>query len=135
MKDDSPFVFAGLWKGWKDPANEEWLHTCTIITGEPNEFVREIHTRNAGYPTGRDHDSWFSGEAGREILVPFPADGIERVNWACAGLLFSNHSGNIPVLHNGGNLWKTIEAAKRPQESTHLQKGNRPPRKPLRHCG
>jgi SOS response associated peptidase (SRAP) len=45
MKDDSPFVFAGLWEGWKDPANDEWLHTCTIITGEPNEFVREIHTR------------------------------------------------------------------------------------------
>jgi putative SOS response-associated peptidase YedK len=31
-------VFAGLWEGWKDPANGEWLHTCTIITGEPNEL-------------------------------------------------------------------------------------------------
>jgi len=41
MKDDSPFVFAGLWEGWKDPTNGEWLHTCTIITGEPNEFARE----------------------------------------------------------------------------------------------
>jgi putative SOS response-associated peptidase YedK len=39
MKDDSPFVFAGLWEGWKDPANGEWLRTCTIITGEPNDFV------------------------------------------------------------------------------------------------
>jgi hypothetical protein len=27
MKDDSPFVFAGLWEGWKDPANDQWLHT------------------------------------------------------------------------------------------------------------
>jgi putative SOS response-associated peptidase YedK len=44
MKDDSPFVFAGLWEGWKDPATDEWLRTCTIITGEPNEFVRQIHT-------------------------------------------------------------------------------------------
>jgi putative SOS response-associated peptidase YedK len=32
MKDDSPFVFAGLWEGRKNPANGEWLHTCTIIT-------------------------------------------------------------------------------------------------------
>jgi hypothetical protein len=23
----------------------KWLHTCTIITGEPNEFLREMHTR------------------------------------------------------------------------------------------
>jgi len=44
MKDNSPFVFAGLWEGWKDPANGEWIHTCTIIR-EPNEFVRQIHTR------------------------------------------------------------------------------------------
>ena len=31
MKDDSPFVFAGLWEGWKDPTTDEWLRTCTII--------------------------------------------------------------------------------------------------------
>ena len=24
MKEDAPFVFAGLWEGWKDPAAEEW---------------------------------------------------------------------------------------------------------------
>src|SRR5258705_10326048 len=45
MKDDSPFVFAGLWEAWKDPTNDKWLRTCTIITGEPNEVVREVHTR------------------------------------------------------------------------------------------
>jgi putative SOS response-associated peptidase YedK len=45
MKDDEPFVFARLWEVWKPPGTEEWLHTWTIITGEPNELVREIHTR------------------------------------------------------------------------------------------
>jgi len=40
MKDGRPFTFAGLWEGWKDPESGEWLRTCTIITGEPNEFVR-----------------------------------------------------------------------------------------------
>jgi len=29
----------------QDPATDEWLRTCTIITGEANEFVRAIHTR------------------------------------------------------------------------------------------
>jgi putative SOS response-associated peptidase YedK len=68
MKDDSPFVFAGLWEGWKVPANGEWLHTCTIITGEPNEFVREIHTRMPVILPVEHHDAWLSGEAGKEVL-------------------------------------------------------------------
>jgi SOS response associated peptidase (SRAP) len=77
MKDDSPFVFAGLWEGWKDPANNEWLHTCTIITGEPNEFVREIHTRMPVILPEERHDAWLSGEAGKEILFPFLADRMK----------------------------------------------------------
>jgi hypothetical protein len=45
MKDDSPFVFASLWEGWQNPETQQWLRTCTIITGQPNELVAEIHTR------------------------------------------------------------------------------------------
>ena len=63
--------------GWKDPANDEWLHTCTIITGEPNEFVREIHTRMPVILPDEHHDAWLSGEAGKEILVPHPADRMK----------------------------------------------------------
>jgi putative SOS response-associated peptidase YedK len=77
MKDDSPFRFAGLWEGWKDPAHDQWVHTCTIITGESNEFVREIHTRMPVILPEEHHDSWLSGEAGKEVLVPFPADRMK----------------------------------------------------------
>jgi putative SOS response-associated peptidase YedK len=77
MKDDSPFVFAGLWEGWKDPANGAWLRTCTIITGEPNEFVRQIHTRMPVILPEEHHDAWLFGEAGKEILVPYPADQMK----------------------------------------------------------
>jgi len=48
MKDDSPFVFAGLWEGWKDPANDQWLHTSTIITGEPNELCEDPCLKDDG---------------------------------------------------------------------------------------
>jgi putative SOS response-associated peptidase YedK len=74
MKDDAPFVFAGLWEGWKDPVTHEWLRTCTIITGEPNGFVREIHTRMPVILSEEHHEAWLSGAAGKEILVPFPAE-------------------------------------------------------------
>jgi hypothetical protein len=45
-----------------------------IIAGESNEFVREIHTRMPVILPEEHHDSWLSGEAGKEILVPYPAD-------------------------------------------------------------
>jgi putative SOS response-associated peptidase YedK len=77
VKDDSPFVFAGLWEDWKDPANNEWLHTCTIITGESNKFVRQIHTRMPVILPKEHHDAWLSGEAGKEVLIPFPADRMK----------------------------------------------------------
>jgi putative SOS response-associated peptidase YedK len=77
MKDDSPFVFAGLWEGWKNPETEEWLRTCTIITGEPNESVAEIHTRMPVILPPETHDRWLSGEAGKEVLLPFPAQEMK----------------------------------------------------------
>jgi putative SOS response-associated peptidase YedK len=77
MKDDSPFVFAALWEGWKDPATDEWLRTCTIITGEPNELVARIHTRMPVILPEVDHAKWLGkAEDGdlKVLLKPFPAD-------------------------------------------------------------
>jgi putative SOS response-associated peptidase YedK len=45
MKDGRQFTFAGLWENWKDSGSGEWLRTCTIITGKPNELVAQIHPR------------------------------------------------------------------------------------------
>lgn len=73
-KDGRPFVFAGLWEGWKPPQTEEWVRMCTIITGESNELIREIHTRMPVILPEDKLDVWLSGEAGKEILVPYPAD-------------------------------------------------------------
>jgi putative SOS response-associated peptidase YedK len=73
MKDDSPFVFAGLWEGWQNPETDEWLGSCTIITGEPNELVAEIHTRMPVMLPPETYDPWLFGDAGKEVLRPFPA--------------------------------------------------------------
>ena len=67
MKDGRPFTFAGLWENWKDPANEEWLHTCTIITGEPNELVAQIHTRMPVILGEEHHEAWLTNQAGKEV--------------------------------------------------------------------
>ena len=77
MKDDSPFVFAGLWEGWQNPETQGWLRTCTIITGQPNELVAEIHTRMPVILPTETHDRWLRGEVGKEILLPFPVEAMK----------------------------------------------------------
>lgn len=36
--------FAGLWNEWKSPS-EHIVKTCTIVTTEPNEMIKDIHNR------------------------------------------------------------------------------------------
>jgi hypothetical protein len=43
--DGSRFTFAALWENWKDPQTDEWIRACTIVGGEPNELVAQIHLR------------------------------------------------------------------------------------------
>jgi putative SOS response-associated peptidase YedK len=80
MKNDRPFVFAGLWEGWKDPSSGEWLRTCTIITGDPNDLVSQIHTRMPVILPEEHHAKWLGEvEDGdlKELLKPFPADQMK----------------------------------------------------------
>jgi putative SOS response-associated peptidase YedK len=77
MKDGRPFTFAGLWENWKDPESGEWLRTCTIITGEPNELVAQIHPRMPVILPEQYHAAWL-GETNdgnlKALLLPYPAD-------------------------------------------------------------
>ena len=72
-----PFTFARLWENWKDPESGEWLHTCTIVTGEPNELVAQIHPRTPVILPEEHHAAWL-GETDdgnlKALLVPYPAD-------------------------------------------------------------
>ena len=96
MKDDSASVFAGLWEGWRDPAKDEWVHTCTIITGEPNDLVREIHTRMPVILPEEHYDAWLAGEAGKEILTPFPAERMKA--WAISPRVNSPRNNDPTIL-------------------------------------
>jgi len=50
-----PLAFAGLWAAWKDPESGEWLRTCTILTGPPDDVVRPLHDR---MPVTLPPDRW-----------------------------------------------------------------------------
>jgi putative SOS response-associated peptidase YedK len=66
-----------LWENWQDPESGEWFRTCTIITGEPNELVAQIHPRMPVIIPERHHAAWI-GETNngnlKALLIPYPAD-------------------------------------------------------------
>jgi putative SOS response-associated peptidase YedK len=82
VPNDAPlFAFAGLWENWRDKAagdGAEWIRTCAIITGEPNELVAPIHDR---MPVILPREAWArwlgEEEADRDelqsLLKPYPA--------------------------------------------------------------
>lgn len=59
LKDHSPFAFAGLWEIWFDPDGSE-IRSCTIITTEPNEFMRSLHNRMPVILPPEAHFPWLT---------------------------------------------------------------------------
>ncbi len=78
LKSGKPFAFAGLWDRWNAPDGSEIL-SATIITTEPNDFVKPIHNRMPVILNPSDYERWLSpgevppGEVD-DLLVPFPAE-------------------------------------------------------------
>jgi putative SOS response-associated peptidase YedK len=75
--DGAPFAFAGLWAIWHGKGDET-LRTCTIITTEANDRLRDIHDRmpvmlsdQAAEEAWLDHAT--PAPLLRELLVPLPA--------------------------------------------------------------
>lgn len=78
MKDEQPFMFAGLFSVWKDPKSEQEIATYTIITTSPNELLQEIHNRMPVILDEKNFDQWLDRdykdtEKLKELLKPYPA--------------------------------------------------------------
>jgi putative SOS response-associated peptidase YedK len=79
MENGSPFAFAGLWETWKDG---EEIRSCTIITTEANDLMKEIHHRMPVILPPEDYDMWLDPdfeekEALTSLLKPYRADAME----------------------------------------------------------
>jgi putative SOS response-associated peptidase YedK len=75
-EDDSPFGLPGYGKAGKI---RQTMRGCISARhhARTKRFVREIHTRMPVILPEEHHDDWLSGEAGKEILVPFPEDRMK----------------------------------------------------------
>lgn len=52
------FVMAGLYEFWRDPTDDSWLTTCTIITTEATDALGHIHDRMPMVIRPADWGSW-----------------------------------------------------------------------------
>jgi len=75
MADRAPFAFAGLWEHWQGDDGSE-IESCTIITTEPNELCRAIHSRMPVIIGGEDHVAWLDADSddAAALLRPYPAE-------------------------------------------------------------
>jgi putative SOS response-associated peptidase YedK len=75
LKDDRPFTFAGLYEHWEPPEGGE-LHTCTILTCQPNELVGNYHSRMPVILNEKTRWPWIDPETPNSLLVesliPYP---------------------------------------------------------------
>src|SRR5262249_29797194 len=73
LKSSEPFAFAGLWEHWENGEGHK-ITSCAIITCEANDVVRRIHQRMPVILPPEIYDAWLSGNAGTEVLKPFPSN-------------------------------------------------------------
>lgn len=81
MKSGEPFAFAGLWDSWKDPEGHT-LHTCTIITTEPNTLAAEVHNRMPVILSRQAEKVWLSAGPDelpylQSLLASYPAEEMK----------------------------------------------------------
>ena len=78
LKDQSLFVFAGVWDHWERDGKE--ILSCSIITTEPNELMKGIHDRMPVILPKDQEEVWLKDIALDEVLgllKPYDADAME----------------------------------------------------------
>jgi putative SOS response-associated peptidase YedK len=78
LKNNRPFAFAGLWELWTSPDGNV-IHSCTIITTQPNSLIQSIHNRMPVILPPETYKPWITpsdlpATQLNEFLVPYPAD-------------------------------------------------------------
>jgi len=76
LVDGAMFAFAGLWERWRDPATDETIESCCIVTCDTNELTARFHNRMPVIIAPEDYEAWLTGppEQALALLMPYPAD-------------------------------------------------------------
>ncbi|AGL03381.1 SOS response-associated peptidase [Desulfoscipio gibsoniae] len=74
LPDQEVFAFAGIWARWRSPKGQD-IHSCSIITTEANNQMRDIHNRMPVILSGSSaHHAWLASNEPavlKELLQPY----------------------------------------------------------------
>ena len=80
LRSGGVFAFAGLCESWSPPGSDsaDVLHSCAIITTEPNELLQPIHNRMPVILPSSSYEVWLepgdvAPSALQLMLRPYPA--------------------------------------------------------------
>jgi putative SOS response-associated peptidase YedK len=77
-QDGELFAFAGVWAALPQRDGSGDLHSCAIVTCEPNALIRPIHDRMPVVLSPDHEDDWLDPSLGEEellsMLVPAPPE-------------------------------------------------------------
>jgi len=76
-KDQELFAFAGIYSTWKNPQNNELVHSYSILTTSANELMSEIHNSKKRMPVVlkiEDRKNWLSGDEVLNYAFPYTVE-------------------------------------------------------------
>lgn len=82
LRDETPFMFAGLFSVWRDQEKETELASFAIVTTEANELMSGIHKRMPVILPPESFVQWLDRdhrdtESLKKLLRPYPAEKMK----------------------------------------------------------
>jgi putative SOS response-associated peptidase YedK len=81
LKDESPFIMAGLWDSWQNEDGKK-VNSCTIITTKSNELLDPIHDRMPVILSSEAEKIWLdpslnNNEIQHKVLKPYSSNEMK----------------------------------------------------------
>ncbi|HAL56432.1 MAG TPA: hypothetical protein DCP63_08155 [Bacteroidetes bacterium] len=97
MKDEQPFMLAGIYSVWINKQTGEELPTYAVITTTPNSVLEPIHNRMPVILEEKNFERWLDpgfGDSGalKNLLMPYPATKMKAYPVSAAYLYDRNHN-------------------------------------------
>jgi putative SOS response-associated peptidase YedK len=98
MRNEEPFMLAGLFSVWRNQENEEEFPTFSIVTTSPNELLAPIHNRMPVILSEKDFDRWLDREYRdteqlRKLLVGYSSKKLRAYR---VSRVVSSSKNNVP---------------------------------------